>query len=76
MLETKLRKLFEGSIIEVQRLKSALEEAGIQPIVKDRSESGILAGFAGEIFMQAEVFVFEDQYAIAYEILKAIEENY
>ena len=71
-MEDKLEKLYEGSTIEINLIKSALEEAKIEPIIKDHSESGRLAGFAGEIAMQAEVFVFEDQLEEAKKILKEV----
>lgn len=73
MLQSELKKVFEGSTIEVNLIKSALEEVNIEPIIKDRSESGQLAGFAGEIPMEAEVFVFNDQYDKAIKIIKSLD---
>ncbi|MDO5607749.1 MAG: DUF2007 domain-containing protein [Capnocytophaga sp.] len=74
MLETKIKKIFEGSLMEANLIKAALSEAGIEPIERNRSESARLAGFAGEVFMQLELFVFEDQYDKAMEIINALEE--
>lgn len=71
-MENQLKKLYEGSLIEINLIKATLEEASIEPIVKDHSESGRLAGFAGEIPLQAELFVFEDQFDKAEKIMKEV----
>lgn len=65
-----LEKIFEGSSIQANLIKLALEQIGIEPIIKDRTESGRLAGFASEIPMQVEMYVFESQYDDAVEVLK------
>lgn len=70
-----LKKIFEGSSIQANFIKSALENIGIEPIIKDRSESGRLAGFASEIPMQVEVYVFENQFQQAIEVIKEITLN-
>ena len=63
-MKTELKKIYEGPMPSVLLLKATLEEKEIIPIIKDRSESATLAGFAAEIAMDQEVFVFEDQYEI------------
>ncbi|CEN37057.1 putative signal transducing protein [Capnocytophaga cynodegmi] len=65
-----LKKIFEGSSIQANLIRLALEQIGIEPIIKDRTESGRLAGFASEIPMQVEMYVFESQYDDAIEVLK------
>ena len=75
MIKTSLKKIYEGSLVNVTLLVVALEEEDIFPIIKNRSESGLLAGFAGEVYMQQEVFVFEDQWRKAQIILKELEIN-
>ncbi|MDO4229651.1 MAG: DUF2007 domain-containing protein [Capnocytophaga sp.] len=65
-----LHKIFEGSSIRATLILDILKEKGIEPIVKDRSESARLAGFASEIPMQVEIFVFENQ---ADEALQALQ---
>lgn len=72
---TTLKKIFEGSAIEANLIKVTLEEVGIEPIIKDRTESGRLAGFASEISMQIEVYIFENQYDKAFEIVRKINTN-
>ena len=44
--------LYTGSLIDVQRLKGALEEINIFPIIKDETESARLAGFGSPTMMQ------------------------
>jgi hypothetical protein len=44
--------LYTGSLIDVQRLKGALEEINIFPIIKDETESARLAGFGAPTMMQ------------------------
>jgi hypothetical protein len=44
--------LYTGSLIDVQRLKGALEENNIFPIIKDETESARLAGFGAPTMMQ------------------------
>lgn len=44
--------LYTGSMVDVQRLKTYLEEIDIFPIVKDETESARLAGFAAPTMMQ------------------------
>lgn len=75
MIKTSLKKLYEGSLANVTLLVAALEQENIFPIVKNRGESGLMAGFAGEVYMQQEVFVFEDQWQKAQNILKELELN-
>lgn len=69
---SELMKIFEGSSIEAQPIIEQLEQIGIEPIVKDRTESARLAGFASEIPMQVEVYIFENQYNKAVQVLKNI----
>lgn len=68
-----IKKLYEGSIVNISLLVGELERENIFPIIKDRSESGILSGFAAEISMQKEVFVYEDQWEKAQKILEKTE---
>lgn len=72
---SELKKIFEGSSIEAHLIIKTLEEVGIEPIVKDRSESARLAGFASEIPMQVEVYVFESQYHKSIQALKNISDE-
>ena len=61
--------LYTGSFIEIQRLTSDLELAGIPCLKKDNGESAKLAGF-GALHASVELYVFEKDLAKASQILK------
>lgn len=52
LMEDSFTLLYTGSLIEVQRLKTVLEEQKIFPIIKDENESARLAGFGAPSMMQ------------------------
>tara|TARA_B100001996_G_C18599543_1_gene569280 strand:- start:635 stop:856 length:222 start_codon:yes stop_codon:yes gene_type:complete len=62
-------KIFEGTNIEVLKIKNILNKKNISPIIKDNAESARLAGF-GNIYNDfKEVYVHKDQIKMAKEIL-------
>jgi hypothetical protein len=68
----KFVKVYTGSSLSVQALTNRLEENEIYPLIKDRAESALLAGF-GASPNQQELFVpknLEDQ---AKEIINALD---
>ncbi|MDO4880301.1 MAG: DUF2007 domain-containing protein [Capnocytophaga sp.] len=73
-MKTELKKIYEGSIPSVILLQSALQEVDIEPIIKDRAASAQMAGF-GSFDQNQEVFVFEDQYEKANEIMEKLHLN-
>lgn len=54
-------RIFTGSTIMSKRLEQQLKQAGINPIVKNETESGRLAGFGPAIVDQVQVFVHKDE---------------
>jgi len=54
-------RIFTGSNIISKRLEQQLKEVGINPIVKNETESGRLAGFGPAIVDQVQVFVHKDE---------------
>ncbi|MGY5354803.1 putative signal transducing protein [Wenyingzhuangia sp. IMCC45467] len=64
-------KVFSGNSFEVERVKLSLQEQGIEPIIKDISESARLAGF-GTLRLEKEVFVHSDQEQQVKEILSSL----
>jgi hypothetical protein len=72
MTDSNYIKLFSGNFIIVQQLRNELEEININPIIKDETESGRLAGFGSAISGQQEVFVHKDEAERAKEILELI----
>lgn len=70
-MKTELKKLYEGNLPQVTLLTSALEEAQISPIIKDPMTSASIAGY-GALGTDQQVFVFEDQWKKANEILQEL----
>lgn len=68
-------KIFEGSSISAQQIVTLLEENNIEPIVKDETESGRLAGFAPKIINNVQVFVHKDELAKSKVIVAAFEKE-
>ncbi|MGY5351635.1 putative signal transducing protein [Wenyingzhuangia sp. IMCC45533] len=54
-------KVFSGSLVEVQHVKQVLQERGIEPIVKDHSNSAMMAGFGAVLPNYQELFVRDDE---------------
>ena len=71
-MKTELKKIYEGSMPSVLLLQSALQEVDIEPIIKDRAASAQIAGF-GNLNQNQEVFVIDDQYEKAIEIIKNLQ---
>ncbi|MGB1448403.1 MAG: DUF2007 domain-containing protein [Flavobacteriaceae bacterium] len=64
--------LFSGSSIDVLALRNALAEENITPVVKDESESARLAGFGQTAPMMQRVFVHEDEFDKAKQVLQSL----
>jgi hypothetical protein len=73
-MKTELKKLYEGDIPTVTMLVGALEEVGITPIVKDPMASATIAGY-GALGGDQQVYVFQDQWEKASEILSELNLN-
>ena len=61
------RRVFTGSMIEVQAVQVRLEEHQIKSFIKDRFNSALLAGFGDS--GQIQLFVNHEDYKKAYEII-------
>ncbi len=72
MSDSNYIKIFTGSFIIVQQLRNELEAIDINPIIKDETESGRLAGFGSAIAGQQDVFVHKDEAEKAKDILESI----
>ncbi|MGZ0016599.1 DUF2007 domain-containing protein [Yeosuana sp. AK3] len=72
MTDSNYIKIFTGSFIIVQRMINALEEVGINAIVKDETESGRLAGFGASIQGMQELFVNKDELDKAIPLIEKI----
>jgi len=67
-----LKNLFVGSTVSSQLIQSRLEEVGIVAIVKDHFHSGNIAGFAGDIPENLELYVREDEFIDANEVINQL----
>ena len=70
-MKTELKKLFEGDMPTVTLLKAALQEVDITPIIKDPMASATIAGY-GAVGGNQQVYVFQDQWEKATEVLKEL----
>ncbi|HDZ14883.1 hypothetical protein LCGC14_1557800 [marine sediment metagenome] len=65
-------KIYTGNPFITQLIITELNEAGIEPIVKDESESARLAGFAANIDGDREIHVHKGQVEKAADIVNRI----
>lgn len=72
MTDSQYIKIYSGGTIIVQILKQRLEAVGINPIIKDETESGRLAGFGTAYIGQAEVYVHESEATVAVKTLETV----
>ena len=62
-------KLYQGSFIVVQMMRRNLENQGINPLIKDESESAPLAGFGISNIGIQQLFVHESEVPNATKII-------
>jgi hypothetical protein len=72
MIESNYIKIFTGNFILVQRISEELNAVGINPVIKDETESGRLAGFGASIQGLQEIYVHEEEVSQAAEIVQSI----
>ncbi|WP_299254367.1 DUF2007 domain-containing protein [uncultured Lacinutrix sp.] len=72
MNDSEYIKIYTGGTIIVQVIKQRLEDEGINPVIKDETESGRLAGFGASLIGQPEVYVHESEIAIATRIVETV----
>ncbi|GAA4299805.1 putative signal transducing protein [Aestuariibaculum suncheonense] len=66
-------KIYTGDALMVRRFVLELEDAGINAVVKDQTESARLAGFGGGILPGfQEIFVHQDELEKANKIIDDI----
>ncbi|GAA0870861.1 hypothetical protein GCM10009117_00060 [Gangjinia marincola] len=69
MSDKEYKHVYTGSQVEVTLIKSTLEDASINYIVKDNFESGLRAGFGGGLPGQIQVLVHTNEYAKAKKVI-------
>ncbi|MCH4553365.1 putative signal transducing protein [Aestuariibaculum lutulentum] len=73
MKNSEYTKIYTGDAIMVRRFILELEDAGMNPIVKDQTESARLAGFGGGILPGfQEIFVHQDELEKATQIINDV----
>lgn len=72
MSDTKYIKIYTGNTIIIQVIKLRLEDAGINPIIKDETESGRLAGFGTALPSLPEIYVHESETDKAVRIVETV----
>ncbi|MDG5491764.1 DUF2007 domain-containing protein [Psychroserpens sp. SPM9] len=75
MSDSTYTKIFSGNFIIVQLAMDRLKSAGINPIIKDESESGRLAGFGASIQGYQELYVSDEELTQAQGIIASIKEE-
>ena len=69
--KSKLKELFTGSFIEVQKICTILDNFNIKYIIQDQKKSAILAGFGiTNLFYTHRLLVYENDYELALKICK------
>jgi len=72
MSDSEYTRIFDGNFILVNRIKAALEEVGIVPIIKDEGESQRLAGYASMNQGYQDVYVHNDELGKATKIVNRV----
>lgn len=72
MTDSNYIKIFTGSFIIVQLICDKLNAVDINPVVKDETESGRLAGFGSSIQGLQEIYVHVDELDKAVEIVETV----
>ena len=75
MKDSNYTKIFTGNFIIVQRIVEALQTVNINPVIKDESESGRLAGFGASIQGEQELYVNKDEFERASGIIESIKKE-
>lgn len=69
--KSKLKELFTGSFIEVQKICTILDDFNVKYIIQDQKKSAILAGFGiTNLFYTHRLLVYENDYELALKICK------
>ncbi len=72
MSDSNYKQIYSGNIFITQQIKQSLNEIGVEPVIKDNNESGRLAGFGTMSPAMQEVYVHENEYEKAIEVVKNI----
>lgn len=70
-----LVKVYTGGDVVINRIKQVLESNGINSLIKDGFKQGISAGFVEGVPSAIDIFVTEEDFEKAEEIVKALTEE-
>ncbi len=70
-----LKKLYTGGDVIINRIKQELQEKGINSLIKDRFKQGLAAGYGDGVPSAIDIFVTEEYFEKANEIVKALTEE-
>ena len=70
-----MKRIYTGPSLVAKRLIAELNEIGIQPVERNDLNSASIAGFAGAVPDQTQLFIREDEYEQASAIITAFIDN-
>ncbi|MCH4553364.1 MULTISPECIES: DUF2007 domain-containing protein [Aestuariibaculum] len=70
MKDSNYIKIYTGSLVTTQRIISELDKVGISAVVKEQSETGLIADVFGGSRDFQEVFVHKDELEAATKAIK------
>ncbi|MCK0145027.1 DUF2007 domain-containing protein [Arenibacter sp. F26102] len=71
-MDSNYTKIFSGNFVLSQTILNQLREIGLEPVIKDESESGRLAGFGSPMQGDQEIFVNAEELAKAQSIVQRV----
>ena len=73
-MNNELKRIYSGSVVDAEFIGSVLEDNDIQFLIRNFQEESLVAGWAaGTIKGDASVFVFDEDYEKAMQLLVEIE---
>lgn len=73
-MNNELKRIYSGSVVDAEFIGSVLEDNDIQFLIRNFQEESLVAGWAaGTIKGDASVFVFDEDYEKAMQLLAEIE---
>ena len=72
-MDNEIKRIYSGSFVNAEFIGSVLEQNGIQFLIRNYQEEGLLAGWAANVIKgDASVYVFEKDYDKAMLLLDEI----
>ena len=72
-MDNEIKRIYSGSVINAEYIGSVMEENGIQFLIRNYQEEGLLAGYAANVIKgDASVFVLDKDYDKAMLLLDEI----